>query len=612
MEVVEAVASRTDHSIEDDEAGAMRAELAAASESRREEEAAELARENAEAAQRLEEAMATVDDNIEDEPAGIMRKELAAASEARREEEAEELARQNAEVAERLDAAGPKTDDNIEDEPAGMMRKELAVSSASRRSSLNEELARQNMAAARRRSLIGARIDTTIDDEAAGSARRKLQDLASARRAAAAAELRKHNEDMRQRIHAIKVRSDEGTYKLSVVDLAPPVSLHSERGSETWRASYVKFEVEQENQAAADLERRRRAELRGDAAQQRDEWMSEARSRVHERKRRERRLRKAQDAVVKANRKQVRVAKTELQLLEEQRQVRDRHYHETARARVVEAAQLDDRLDAEEAARAARDREEGTRLRLAVAQARLERRDEIYLENRELVETAISARSGPLSARSACFTPRRGNAKREQSKDWHRQKQESEGEYLSRARAFRELAMRQRESAKKSMLRLLKTRKKSAAKERANDYRVNDTKVRTLENKRQDVANVYKSRFASKGEVDRMWRAAQRRTVAEILAEDEPEEEEEQEPVEEAAAPSSEQGGEEDYAEDGEERLEQDEEEEGEDGAPIRRRRNSVTSRRHDPYADDYVFDPERSDFYERSSGGDGSASLVA
>ena len=72
-------------------------------------------------------------------------------------------------------------------------------------------------------------------------------------------------------------------------------------------------------------------------------------------------------------------------------------------------------------------------------------------------------------------------------------------------RANRSTAEATRKAARKSILRLLKQKQKAGKMERANDIVVQEAKRRVLSAKRKEVAAVYSARFASKGEVARMW-----------------------------------------------------------------------------------------------------------
>ena len=77
------VAARTDNDITDDETGQARIVMAAASKARRQAEAADLRRQNAEMKKRLKNVEASTDDQLDTERAALARAEMAAASKAR-------------------------------------------------------------------------------------------------------------------------------------------------------------------------------------------------------------------------------------------------------------------------------------------------------------------------------------------------------------------------------------------------------------------------------------------------------------------------------------------------------------------------------------------------
>ena len=495
--------ARTDDSIDDDPAGIARRKLAESSRERRGEEAQAAARRNAEEGRRLHNTAARTDDDINDEAAGRARKSLAKASQKRREEEAAQLARANAKVAQRRNNTNARTDDNIDDEEAGRARKALAEASKLRREAEAKELARQNsnfLQMIRHQS--GTRTDSNIIDEPAGRARKQLAESSRRRREEETERIARANEQLKLRLDAIKSKTDDGDgggeFESTALTLL-------ERDTDVWRASFLRFEVEQQNKSIASHLREEQVLLRQQKADQERLWLAEGQALSRERRQRQKRLRKIQNEVRKHNRASVRSVRNAEAKGLEAAEARDREYREVARMRVLEANELDSRLDAAEEAQDAREREEGTRLRLSLAAALTRTRSEILAEKREVVNETQAARTGPASARAACFSPRRGQEKRDESKQWAQQRAENEDEYLHQATANRLKAERQRALTRKSMMQLMKFRKKEAVKERANDYLVKDEKARILTSNRKEVAAVYARRFASKDQVSRMW-----------------------------------------------------------------------------------------------------------
>jgi hypothetical protein len=430
------------------------------------------------------------------------RNQIASTSVARHAEDAAELSKSNAEAVRRRMAAGPRTDASIDDEAAGIARRQLASESKECRAKKAAELMRQNAEMLNRRRAASSRTEAHLSDEAARHARRHLAEASKARREAEASELTRRNEELAERLRAARSRTDDGDgggifEKVNLVPL--------DRESEMWRASYLKLEVQHKNYGIGEQLRLAKTDLQSQRSRQEIVRITEAHELVRERRAREERLRQVRSDVLRSNRRIVRSVRKEAAQLENQRNEQERSHYEQARARVLEASALDAKLDLLETAQEARAREEGKRLNMELSQALFEKRSEIMLQNRDLAETVASARSAALSAHSTCFSPKRGEAKREASKEWQRQRQEREGEYLSLARAYRARAEQQRARTRKSLLQLLKRRKKSAAKERSNDYLVAEEKRRILEGNRKEVAAIYRRRFASKQEAQHMW-----------------------------------------------------------------------------------------------------------
>ena len=159
-----------------------------------------------------------------------------------------------------------------------------------------------------------------------------------------------------------------------------------------------------------------------------------------------------------------------------------------------------------EAAQDAREREEGTQARLAVAQAFREIRSSLLSEKREAVEQCIAERTGSLAARRTRenASPLRGNEVRKNTEELKRQRQAFEDQYLSWARDNRSQAEETRLRAKKSLLRLLRTKEKAGRMERSNDSLVAQQKRKVVLSNRAEVNAIYSRRFASKEEVSRM------------------------------------------------------------------------------------------------------------
>ena len=500
--------ARVDASIDDDPAGAARHELAEASQRAKAAEAATLQQSNAEALAKRNAVGSRSDHDISDEAAGRARKEKAQASEKRREDEARELARSNANQSRRNLQAGPRTDDNIDDDPAGILRKDKAAESKQRRERYSKELAEHSAYLSTLRMNAGARTDCRLDTEAAAVARGELALASQLRKEAEEMRIKMGNYEMRQRLSKIRSKTNDGDGHIGGELFEAAENSLLERDTDVWRANFLKFEVEMGNKETSRQIRDAKVFLHQRREENAKQWRAEGQVHARERQQRQKRLRKLANEVRKLNRTKVRSVHEENAKLQLASEERNRRLRDAARMRVLEASQLDSRLDAAEAALQAREREEGTKQRLHVARAVVSTRNQILEGKRTAVSTVQSARPGALSARSACFSPGRGQDKREASKAWARQRQENEEGYLSEARSNRAKAEGQRSLTRKALWALLKVRRKHAIHERANDGLVKEEKARILASNRQEVALIYKKRFASKTEVTRMWDAA--------------------------------------------------------------------------------------------------------
>lgn len=498
--------SRSDSNIEDDVAGAARHEMAAASVKRKAEEAAALAQQNAEESAKIASQRSRSDHDISDEAAGRARKEFAKASEKRREEEARERAKANAELSQRNANAGTRTDDNIDDEAAGIARKEKAAESRQRRELEAKEAAERSAFLSSLRANAGARTDSKLDTEAAALAREALAIESQRRKEAEEMRIKHDNYMHRKRLHEIQSKSNTDGKASSLFDSSENSLL--ERETDVWRASFLKFEIEQEHKEVGRQQRDESVFLQKQREENAKLWQAQGKAQAKERQQRQKRLKRLANEVRKRNRSKVRSVHEESAVLQAEKDARNQELRDAARLRVLQANDLDTRLDEAEAALQARERELGTKSRLDTQRAVEDTRSQILARNRLAMQEIRSARSGALSARSSCFSPGRGQDKRDAAKMWAQQRQMNEEDYLGEARANRAKAERQKIMTRNSLMALLKARRKHAVKERANDTLVKEERMRILTSNRKEVAVVYKRRFASREEVTKMWDAS--------------------------------------------------------------------------------------------------------
>lgn len=146
-------AARTDSDISDEPAGIARAQHAAASKQRREDQAKALAAANRAQKERLAKADSGMDTDVTDEAAYQRGLELAAASDARRALEEKELRSHAAATRDRVKSTQSATDGDMTDEAAWQRKLELRAQSRQQRAASRKYLKASNEAlAARMRS----------------------------------------------------------------------------------------------------------------------------------------------------------------------------------------------------------------------------------------------------------------------------------------------------------------------------------------------------------------------------------------------------------------------------------------------------------------------------
>ena len=214
--------SKTDDDTSDDATGAARAKAEKERQARMKADKAALKKANAEARERIKNTEAATDNDITDDVRvledgtvikGGGRDAAAAESKARKEEEAAQLAAENAEYREMIANTGAATDNDITDDVTvaadgtvitGGGRE--AAAEASRERKAEEEAMRlaENAALSDMIENTKAWTDNDVSDDATGQARIAAAKEAEANREEAAAELAAENEEMADRIEDIK------------------------------------------------------------------------------------------------------------------------------------------------------------------------------------------------------------------------------------------------------------------------------------------------------------------------------------------------------------------------------------------------------------------------
>ena len=275
---------------------------------------------------------------------------------------------------------------------------------------------------------------------------------------------------------------------------------HLERETPLPQSAYLRFRVAEDNHALAELARAEREALLLLKEERSASHEALGRERVQERIDSKKRSRKLRKELVRERAKTVRALRDAEKSAEQLLTERESKYYEEMRKRVLEASALDAKLDASEEKDQESARKAGTQRKQEVARQIAETRQHQFQRRRGIVqEIRGEAEKASAEHEALIVTARqRGEVKREEAKEWSLERNKRDETYIEKAKANRERARATRERARAAMAEHLEMRKKSAAKERANDQLVTDEKARILAANRKEVANIYKARFATR------------------------------------------------------------------------------------------------------------------
>ena len=476
---------------------------------------------------RLKNTQSKSDNDITDEEAGRARVELARQSSLRRQDSARSLARANNDMKHRLA--------QVREWPAAEHAPLLASFAVYTRATAPQWRLFSNLAvhallhpgsppthlhpplaSAPRLRLASAQVksktDVDITDEETGRFRVEYAAAAKKRREEEAARIRAENATLRDRVKAVQARTDDGDgligggTPLSARPLSPGRELANltpmARGSEMAQTTYLRLKEIEENQNRHARHKKEHNEHIQQISANASEWAARGHERSAEGKARREATRLARTSCKTAKQdigRSIRLAEEHWQKLREQEK---RRFQEEMRERVILASGLDARLDAAEAAQDKSEQEEGTRMRLSLAAALLEKNATWLKERKKRVAAARTETATALQL--AAEQPSKeaakvAEAKKSASAGWmSARKQANEDEYLAKARANRLAAQETRAAAKASAEQVLLERKRDASKERGNDHLVTEAKARILEEKRREAAEIYKNRFATR------------------------------------------------------------------------------------------------------------------
>ena len=184
---------------------------------------------------------------------------------------------------------------------------------------------------------------------------------------------------------------------------------------------------------------------------------------------------------------------------------------EIAQKRVQDENELFKRMAANEAAQDKLERDVGTKdknEREAAARAEKQR---VLEANRQQVQKVKKWTDASVIEEALAWAAQKREAaaaeRRKQQEETQARKKENKEKFLSQAGAIKEQVNSIKQSAKQVKSNVLSQKKAHAAKERDNDYLVQQEKIRTLAHKKRQHQEVYGKKFAD-GEVASTWLGA--------------------------------------------------------------------------------------------------------
>lgn len=273
------------------------------------------------------------------------------------------------------------------------------------------------------------------------------------------------------------------------------------RASTLQSSTFMRWKVGEENREGADAERRekeaRKAEkdaLEAKRLERAKELKDAARQQLERDKARKKELEEARLAEAKAQRDKEAA-------WQEKREKQAKEFAENGRKLVVETRERQKRMDRAEDAQDKLERDEATRDRLAVEAAFKKEREAVLAAKREKVQSVkqMTAPEHIAASKAWASKQRIGSAedKRKQMLALKSQRRRVKEGHLERARSIKGQVGQIRENAKAVQAALHEKKKHNADGERANDYLVEQEKLRVLAQKKKDHAAVYAKRYAA-------------------------------------------------------------------------------------------------------------------
>jgi len=273
------------------------------------------------------------------------------------------------------------------------------------------------------------------------------------------------------------------------------------RGSTLNQSTYMRWAMGEENRAGAELERKEKEERKAEKEAieakrlQRAKELKEAQ-----------RLQLERDKQIKREQEQARLAAGQAQRAKEaawqmEREKQAETFAKNGRKLVEETRVRQKHMDKVEAAQDKLEREEGTRDRLANLEAFKKEREAVFNEKKEKVQKVKKLTDPAIIAASKEWASKQrvGSAedKRKQVAMLKSQRRRGKEGHLQKARAIKGQVEQVRQNAKVVQERLHEKKKINAGEERANDYLVEQEKLRVLAQKKKDHHAVFNKRYAN-------------------------------------------------------------------------------------------------------------------
>ena len=499
------VEQRTDDNIDDDPAGIARIEMAAASKARRELEAADIRRKNAELKARLANIKAKTDDEMDTEDAAIARAEFAAKSKARIRAQIAQQRQHELEMQQRIQAVGPRTDVVMDNEVAAVARAELAAQSKAKRDTAEAERRLKNTETKQRLQSTESRTDAQLDTEAAALARVDLAEESKLRYKEEKAERLRWNAVMKSRISAAQDYDGTDEDAEALADLIAQKQLG--KPSEISCQTYIRYKDYVEKTARGAEGRQEKEERRQICLKNQADKV--ARGAELAQKRLEQQEVNKRILQLREEHNQVNAAKFKAQeiLMEKRKKREHAKFLAKAKERVTIARGLDTKLDAQEEAVDAEERREASNMKAQMSVHIMEAREsELSARKHQVYSVREGTREANLeaSARLMRESAERARQKREEAEKWRMQKKESDDEHRAMARSNRAAAMETRARGKAATAALQSSRKSDAANIRmweAAEWDVERDKM-SINMRKSHVQNSYSTRYCDEEAAD--------------------------------------------------------------------------------------------------------------